>query len=107
MPLPVPDPIPVTARRALATVVAAAALGLSACAGTAADPVSSAVAVAEARCECTRQHAPHVAACVNQAANDLYRITTALEDGPTRTAATRAYEDAFRQCPWDDPAYYR
>ncbi len=96
-----------SAQRALSLCVIAAALLLSACASTATDPVASAVAIAEARCECTRQNAPSVAACLNQASNGLYRATAAIDDGLTRTAMVRAYEDAFRRCPWDDPSYYR
>jgi len=80
---------------------------LCACSDRVGDPVSSAVAIAEARCDCTRQKAPEVAPCVNHAAEGLERITTTVDEGATRSALVRAYEAAFRNCPWDDPSYYR
>lgn len=63
---------------------------LPGCASNAADPVAAAVAIAEARCECMRQNAPSVAACVNKAAHSLHGATVAVTDGAVKSAMVRA-----------------
>ncbi len=90
----------------VSTLLALACL-LTGCNSHGADPVAVATDIAEARCECTRQNAPSVARCVNQASHALHDATSRISDGAVKSAMVRAYEEAFRKCPWDDPSYYR